>query len=127
MARALDTAIILPSAMKGHIDHFIVREAGLKAMTKPSSNATFYFAEDKPYAGLLNDEEMRSHQEFVKQYQLIPRCFDFDKDHMIDLAYKHYPSQVDEVYRKDINARVLQLKSEYQTDRDLDCFYVCAR
>lgn len=118
-----DTAIILPSAMKGHIDHFIVREAGLKVMREHKTKAVFYFAEDKPYAGLLNEDEMECHRKFLAEYHLQPHCFEFDKDYLIHLAFEHYPSQVDEVYRTGINERVKQWQQEYQTDKHLDCIY----
>lgn len=113
-----DTAIILPLAMKGHIDHFIVREAGLRAFLDLGDQvrAAFYFAEDKPYAGLLDEQEMQLTADFIDKYHLEDRGFSHHPEEMLRLAFLHYPSQVDDVYRLGIAARDKQL-TEYYGDR----------
>jgi hypothetical protein len=52
-----NTAVILPLCIKGHIDHFLVREAGLHAIKElgKARKAAVYFAEDKPYAGIMSE------------------------------------------------------------------------
>jgi LmbE family N-acetylglucosaminyl deacetylase len=117
-----DTAIVLPLAMKGHIDHFIVREAGMQAMIElgPNAEATFYFAEDKPYAGLLDQEEMKDTMKFIKENDLQDIAFAHHPKEVLRLAFLHYPSQVDEVYNTGILARNEQLKKIYKTKNDCD-------
>jgi hypothetical protein len=110
-----DTAIVLPLAMKGHIDHFIVREAGVRTIAKlgGSVRAMFYFAEDKPYAGLLNDEETQQTTDFIEKYRLEDVGYPHHPEEVLKLAFAHYPSQVDDVYHLGIAARDKQLKEYY--------------
>jgi LmbE family N-acetylglucosaminyl deacetylase len=122
-----DTAIVLPLSMKGHIDHFIVREAGVAAMKENPGHARFYFAEDKPYAGLLNEQENKINNDFIEKYKLDDIGFPFNPDEIIRLAYEHYPSQVDAVYDKGVFARSEQLKAYYSMDCGCDRLYVCKK
>jgi len=117
-----DTAIVLPLAMKSHIDHFIVREAGLKAIKElgTSANAAFYFAEDKPYAGLLNETEMQQTMNFIKDNNLEDRAFAHHPREELRMAFLHYPSQVDDVYNVGILGRSEQLKVIYGVNCDCD-------
>lgn len=110
-----DTAIVLPLAMKGHIDHFIVREAGVRAVAEleGQARAAVYFAEDKPYAGLLNEEEMQMTKDFIEKYGLKDIGFPHHPKEVLRLAFEHYPSQVDDVYHLGIAARDEQLKEHY--------------
>ncbi len=122
MGLSRDTAIVLPLAMKGHIDHFIVREAGMQAAINlgPDAEATFYFAEDKPYAGLLGEEEMKETQTFIEKNGLKDIAFKHHPNEVLHLAFLHYPSQVDDVYNVGIRARNEQLKKIYGTKWDAD-------
>jgi len=115
-----NTAIILPLAMKGHIDHFIVREAGVRAMGKPGIKANFYFAEDKPYAGIMDERESAINDHFIAQYKLEDRAFDHAPEKVLEYAFKHYPSQVDEIYTVGVRGRSEQLKALYQKPTDVD-------
>ena len=120
-----DTAIVLPIAMKGHIDHFVVREAGIRALEELSGHAqaAFYFAEDKPYAGLLNETEMKQTDEFIKKYNLKDIGFMYHPKEMERLAAAHYPSQVNSVYHFGISARDEQLRKYYGVNCHCDRVY----
>ena len=117
-----DTAIVLPMAMKGHIDHFIVREAGVRAIAELGDQvrAAFYFAEDKPYAGLLNEQEMQQTTDFIEKFHLEDIGFPHHPKEVLRLAFEHYPSQVDDVYHLGIAARDEQLKEYYGVKKHCD-------
>ena len=115
-----DTAIVLPLSMKGHIDHFVVREAGVRAYQRPGRKAAFYFAEDKPYAGIMTDEESAVSDEFISKYDLTDRVFPGHPHELLRLAHKHYPSQVNPVYDEGVHNRTEQLKQLFQTDKPCD-------
>ncbi|MCL1795281.1 MAG: hypothetical protein FWG37_00170 [Clostridia bacterium] len=119
-----DTALILPLSMKGHIDHFIVREAGVRAMSRGPRRAAFYFAEDKPYAGMMTEAESAVNDAFIAEYRLKARGFPNDPEEVLRLAYRHYPSQVDAVYDEGIRSRNEQLKQIYGVDTDCDRVYL---
>lgn len=120
-----DTAIILPLSMKGHIDHFIVREAGLAAAKKAgtSRRATVCFAEDKPYAGMMNIEENKANDDFIFENRLVDKAFAHHPKKVLELAFQHYPSQVDEVYHSGIRDRSSFLKSFYNVSCECDRIY----
>ncbi len=118
-----DTALIFPLAIKEHIDHFIVREAGItvaREMDK-KEGATFYFQEDKPYGGIATEEELARLESFIRDNRLEPRVYRYDPEKIIELAFKHYISQVEEVYKKGIRNRSRFLQdmtgAEYPCDR----------
>jgi hypothetical protein len=115
-----DTAIVLPLSMKGHIDHFVVREGGVRAMLSGSGAATFYFAEDKPYAGIMTEEESGITDRFIAEYGLSDIAFPHFPGEIIRLAYKHYPSQVDDIYDEGVLNRNDQLKEVYGVATDCD-------
>lgn len=120
LAKQEDTALIFPLAMKGHIDHFIVHYAAEQVMNRTGNKASFYFAEDKPYAGLLDQKEKAITEAFIDKYSLKDRAFQFDPERILEIAYNHYPSQVDKVYDEGIWARVEQLKAHYGLDVSVD-------
>ena len=122
-----NTAIILPLSMKGHIDHFVVREAGARVMKRPGGKAVFYFAEDKPYAGIMTDEESAINDAFIAEHTLTERAFPHHPEEVLRLAYQHYPSQVDCVYDEGIRNRSKQLKQIYQIETDCDRIFVVAK
>lgn len=121
LAKLEDTAIVLPLSMKGHIDHFIVREAGVSAMQ--GARATFYFAEDKPYSGIMNEAESKINDDFIAEHGLEDRAFAHHPEEVLRLAFAHYPSQVDEVYNVGVRNRNGQLKAIYGTSCDTDRIY----
>lgn len=122
LGQAEDTAVILPLGMKGHIDHFIVREAGLQAKKElgERAKATFYFAEDKPYAGLLSEGEMNETKNFIEANSLTDIAYPHHPQEVLRLAFLHYPSQVDDVYNTGICKRNEQLKAHYGVCCDCD-------
>lgn len=120
-----DTAIILPLSMKGHIDHFIVREAGLAAAKEAgeSRRAAVYFAEDKPYAGMMNDAESKMNNDFIVGNNLVDKAFAHHPEKILELAFRHYPSQVDEVYNMGIRERSRYLRDLYHVSCECDRLY----
>ncbi len=115
-----DTAIVLPLSMKGHIDHFVIREAGLAIMKQKSNKAAFYFAEDKPYAGIMNEKERKENEEFIEDHDLLPRAFTHHCEEVLRLAFSHFQNQVVEVYNVGVTNRNEQLKKLYNREHDVD-------
>ena len=113
LAQLEDTALVFPMAIKEHIDHFIVREAAL-AVSREMANqakATFYFQEDKPYGGLADEAELRRMNDFVEKNDLKSVYYAFDSEKVIGLAYRHYQSQMEELYQIGINKRAKDLQT----------------
>lgn len=123
LAKCEDTALVFPIAFKEHIDHFIVREAGLKTAKRGDNNAKFYFAEDKPYGGIADETEMKRISCFIEENRLEARAFKHYPQDLIDLVFKHYISQVEEVYIKGINNRGQELMADYSVDYPVDLIY----
>lgn len=96
-----DTAIIIPMAIKEHIDHFIIREAAITVAKKLGGNAKakFYFQEDKPYGGIATETELERIEEFITSNQLLSKWYSYDPEVIVDLAFKHFVSQVEEIYK----------------------------
>jgi hypothetical protein len=124
-AKQKDTALIFPTAFKEHIDHFIIREAAIEVAKELGSslNATFYFQEDKPYAGIATDVEKDRIERFVNGNKLNARTYQTDPEAIIDLAFKHYISQVEEVYKTGIRNRAEFLKELVKADFPCDRIY----
>lgn len=120
-----DTAVVLPLSMKGHIDHFIVREAGLTAAKEAgaSRRASLYFAEDKPYAGMMDEAESKINDDFIAENGLVDKAFPHHPEEILQLAFRHYPSQVDEVYNTGIRDRSRYLKDLYHVSGECDRIY----
>jgi hypothetical protein len=121
-----DTALVFPLAIKEHIDHFLAREAAITTARKmgETARARFYFQEDKPYAGLQSQEEEARIRQFVEQNGLKSVLYRSHPEKMIELGFKHYLSQVEEVYREGIQARNVQLMQEYQIKEDCDRIFM---
>jgi len=117
-----NTALIFPMAIKEPIDHFIVREAGVSIAEELGENAkaTFYFQEDKPYGGLAEQNELDKIEDFIRQHQLENRLYAYNPNEVIDLGFKHYISQVEELYREGILKRAEFLKQNQQVEYYLD-------
>jgi hypothetical protein len=120
-----DTALVFPLAIKEHIDHFITREAGINAAKEPGSDfkAQMYFQEDKPYAGIQTPEEAARIEAFTRSYRLEARLYPIQPEKIVEMAFKHYLSQVEEVYRHGVLERAEQLQTMYNLDRPCDCIY----
>ncbi|MBD8513730.1 PIG-L family deacetylase [Photobacterium sp. 2_MG-2023] len=83
-----------------HIDHFIVREAVMKAAHDLGAEAKcqIYFGEDQPYTGSNPDnamDEVNSIQARLPANSITPMTFWIDKQHKIDAFKEFYLSQYD--------------------------------
>ena len=121
-----DTALIFPVAFKEHIDHFLVREAAVEVAREagPKANATFYFQEDKPYGGIANAIEKERIDNFIQEHKLEYRTYRYDPEGMIDLAFKHYVSQVEEIYKTGIRDRAAFLQESAKAEGPCDRIYL---
>jgi hypothetical protein len=120
-----DTALVFPTAFKEHIDHFIVREAAITVAKDKGSKAkaSFYFQEDKPYGGIADDTELARVEKFISENQLKGRTFLCDPEKVVELAFKHYVSQVEDVYRTGILKRAKLLQYEMKAPQPCDRIY----
>jgi len=120
-----DTALVFPIAFKEHIDHFIVREAAVEVAKELNGEgkASFYFQEDKPYGGIATEAELQRIDHFISSNALECKTFRYDPEHMITLAFKHYISQVEEVYKTGIRNRAKYLEDQTQADGPCDRIY----
>jgi len=123
MAVLENTALIFPIGYMEHIDHFIVREAAITVAKElgNKANATFYFMEEEPYSGISNEEEMSRIDDFIRENRLECKVYRHHPEELIRLVYKHYISQVEEIYKKGIRQRSNFLKNYYGLD------YPCER
>lgn len=122
-----DTALVFPMAIKEHIDHFIVREAAMHVLgdaTVPK-RAAFYFQEDKPYGGIATPEELSRMEAFIEGNGFESRVYACDPEYVIDLAFTHYISQVEDVYRAGIRNRAAALARRLGVDAP--CDRICTR
>jgi hypothetical protein len=124
-AQHQDTALVFPTAIKEHMDHFITREAAMQVYKEASGDipASFYFQEDKPYGGIADEEELARLNDFVETNRLDRKVYYYDPEAVIELAFKHYMSQVEEVYKKGIRRRARMLQEMFGTDRPCDQIY----
>lgn len=123
-AQSKNTALVFPTAIKEHIDHFIVREAAISVAKAGNTNSTFYFQEDKPYGGIADESELARLKKFVTDNKLKGRTFTYDPESVIQLAFKHYVSQVEEVYKTGIRNRAAALQKEMNSSQPCDRLYV---
>jgi hypothetical protein len=121
-AEQADTALVLPLAIKEHIDHFLTREAGIAVAEEGGvrAKAAFYFQEDRPYAGLQTPEERERIRAFLESHPFQPRVYRYHPAEIAALAFTHYTSQVDETYRKGILTRAEELQHIYQSEFPCD-------
>jgi hypothetical protein len=117
-----DTALVFPLAIKEHIDHFITREAGITTAKKikDRARASFYFQEDKPYAGIQTPEESERIQQFVRSNRLAARVYRAHPERLVELGFKHYVSQVEDIYRVGVQERSSQLQAMYKMNNPCD-------
>lgn len=120
-----DTALVFPIAFKEHIDHFITREAAITVAKElgERSAAAFYFQEDKPYGGIADAAEQERIAEFIRQHHLEALTYEYDPEAMIDLAFKHYVTQVEEIYKTGIRNRARRIQDLQQAARPCDRIY----
>lgn len=120
-----DTALVFPLAIKEHIDHFIVREAAIQAAeaSGPARRAAFYFQEDKPYGGIATREELNRLASFLSQHSLEQRVYRAHPEKMIDLAFTHYVSQTEELYKTGIRHRAEVLRAQHHAQEPCDVLY----
>jgi hypothetical protein len=116
-AEQANTALVFPLAIKEHIDHFLTREAGIRIAEEVGerAKAAFYFQEDRPYAGLQTSEERERIQSFIGSHALQRRVYRYHPEEIVELAFTHYTSQVDDTYRTGVLERGEELKREYQS------------
>ena len=121
-----DIALVFPIAFKEHIDHFIVREAAIAVANEMGEErrAAIYFQEDKPYGGIADRTEIARIKTFIEENTLEARTYACDPQKVIDLAFKHYVSQVEEVYRTGILERSRVLRDEMKTEKPCDRIYL---
>lgn len=124
-ATATDTALIFPLAFKEHVDHFIVREAAAAVAKEKAGKRTaaFYFQEDKPYGGIADKQEFQRAHQFIEANNLQGRTYSCDPEKVIELAFKHYVSQVEEVYKTGIRQRAQALQLEMKASQPCDRIY----
>jgi hypothetical protein len=117
-----NTALVFPLAIKEHIDHFILREAAIRVANEmvKVAKASFYFLEDRPYAGIMAPEDRARLENFITCNKLQPRVFRHHPEKVVDLVFKHYISLADDVYRKGVVQRSQQLQEEYDLDGPCD-------
>ena len=120
-----DCAILLPLGIKEHIDHILVREAVMDARDEMGhhTNATICFGEDQPYAGLANKNDWDKARAFINDLPITEINYRIDAERKSDLLMKHYPSQVEEIYREGVLNRADQLKQKYGTDTGVERIY----
>jgi hypothetical protein len=120
-----DTALVFPLAIKEHIDHFITREASITAAKELGAGfkAQIYFQEDKPYAGIQTPEEAVRIETFIRTNGLEARLYPIQPEKIVEMAFKHYISQVEDVYREGVLGRAEQLKIMNNLDEACDCIY----
>ena len=115
-------ALILPLAIREHVDHFLTREAGLRVAKnmKSAPRAAFYFQEDKPYSGHADDAEWARAERFVRENGLTEIVYETMPEAVLDLAFRHYISQVDETYRQGVLGRARGLGESLGAAAPLD-------
>jgi hypothetical protein len=86
----------------------------------PNRSRHFYFHEDKPYGGIATKEELERMDNFIKINNLTSKLYAYDPELMIDLAFKHYVSQVEEVYKTGIRNRAKYWQEQLGSDAGLD-------
>jgi hypothetical protein len=119
------TALLLPLAIKEHIDHTILREALVDTVYELGRKATasIYFGEDEPYAGLAFKKDWTKADIFIKKHSLVSLDYLIDENRKVDLVMKFYPTQVEESYRTGILNRSNQLKKQYKIDNGMERIY----
>ena len=118
--------VYFPLAIRGHVDHLIVREAGLTAIKELDRSglkrATSYFGEDQPYAGTAEEADWEETKEFIETNKLTPITYQINLDEKLRLL-DLYPSQTQEAYFEGVRNRALMLQKEMQTTTPMERIY----
>lgn len=114
IVRQPNCAIFVPSAVGEHLDHFILREAVIKAAYELNTQAQcqIYFGEDQPYTGQKPKPAQIELNQFVTRLGLKPIAYPIDVNAKIDLFAKHYHSQFKESYVTALKLRSRQVGGE---------------
>lgn len=120
-----NTALLLPLGIKEHIDHIILREAvmDVRAGMKDKARTVIYFGEDQPYTGLADEADWKITEEFLKNHSVDRIDYPIDENHKVDLIWKHYPTQVEESYKRGILNRAGQLRRINMADSGVERIY----
>lgn len=112
--RQNDCAVFVPSAVGEHLDHFIVREAVVKAAhdLNTAAQCQIYFGEDQPYTGQHPKQAQMELNQFVTRLGLKPLAYPINVKAKIDLFVQHYHSQYKESYPVALKERAAQVKGE---------------
>jgi hypothetical protein len=94
-----DCKLYVPQAIGNHIDHFIVREAVIRAGKEMANKTTcqIFFTVDQPYYGAYLSKSQQQLNQFVERLKLSdPINTPVDKNEKLKLFKKLYPSQYDD-------------------------------
>lgn len=110
-----DCAAFVLSGIQSHIDHFMVREALIKAVHDLGNRAQcqIYFGEDQPYAG-ANKAITNNDLKYMKErLHLETITYPIDVNKKVDTFARNYYSQYEDSYIDAIRSRAIELnKSE---------------
>jgi len=90
---------------------------------KGEKNVYFYFQVDKPYGGIATDIERERTNAFINNHHRQSRTYHYDPESLIDLAFTHYVSHVEEVYKTGIRNRAKFLQELLNTNYPCDKIY----
>jgi hypothetical protein len=95
-----DCAVFILSGIQSHIDHFILREAVIKAAHDLGDKAIcqIYFGEDQPYAGDNQEITKRDIQYLSTRLHLEPITYPINSDNKIRVFINNYYSQYEDSY-----------------------------
>jgi LmbE family N-acetylglucosaminyl deacetylase len=108
---ATRAVVLLPAAVKEHIDHVILREAALAARRSlgAAMNARLVLGEDQPYMGLATAAEVRGLEATLAELPHAVVDVPVDAQAKCAAIFRHYVSQVEESYRTGVVTRAAQL------------------
>ncbi len=120
------TALLVPLAVKEHVDHVMIRDAVIETRQAmgESASARIYFGEDQPYTGLASTEDWSKAQRIILGLELVPLDYEIDVTRKADLVMRHYPSQVEESYREGVWKRARELGRTSSEAGALERMYV---
>lgn len=120
-----DTAVLLPMAMREHIDHTILREAVMDTRDELAIKATsiLYLGEDQPYTGLADSNDWDKVKVSLNRSPHTQINYCIDESRKINVVLNHYPTQVEDSYKKGVLNRAVQLQQKYGTDTGVERIY----
>ena len=120
-----DTAVLLPMAMKEHIDHMVLREGIMNAKKELNDRirAKIYVGEDLPYTGLADEDDWKKANLFLNDHPHEPLGYAIDLPRKLELLSTHYVTQVEESYFVGMKNRATQLQKEYNTTQAVEQMY----